>query len=81
MAKITATIPDGRFCEDKAHLGCLYEYHKDGVHWCSLHLDHLNPLEEYRVNGERVRLRRKTKSCLAAMTDDGGQGIEVDKDA
>ncbi len=81
MAKITVTTPDGRFCEDKGHLGCLYEHHQNGLHWCALCLEQLNPLEEYRVNGERVRLRRKTKSCLAVMTDDGGQGIEEDGDA
>ena len=80
MAKIVATIPDGQFCADNGHVGCPYEHHQDGLHWCSLCLDQLNPLEEYRVNGERVRLRRKTKNCLAVMTEDRGHGINVDSE-
>ena len=78
MAKVAVQIPDGQFCADKNHLGCLYEIHGRGVHWCALCRVHLNPLEEFRVNGERIRLRRKARECVARILDDGGKGIEVD---
>lgn len=78
MAKITITIPDGEFCSDKHYLGCLYEEHENGLHMCRLFNEFLQPLEEFKVNGERRRAFRKCKICFNSMEDDSGNGIIPD---
>lgn len=72
MATISVEIPDGEFCSDKGHLDCKFASHNDGVHWCNLHHRFLDKLEEFIVDGETRRLRRKCKACLNALNGDVG---------
>ncbi len=37
MAIAEVFIPDGEFCGDHNTLGCRFESHMEGFHWCSLY--------------------------------------------
>lgn len=67
MATINVEIPDGEFCSDKGHLDCKFASHQNGIHYCHLHGEFLDKLEEFIVDGETRRLRRKCKTCLNAL--------------
>lgn len=79
MAVIHVEVPDGEFCSDKGHLDCKFASHQNGVHYCHLHGQFLDKLEEFIVDGEKRRLRRKCKSCLNTLNEDmGSLAIKVD---
>lgn len=80
MAKLEVFIPDGEFCSDNAHLGCIYEHHDQGMHRCLLYLKPLGKLETFHSSGEVDRAFRKCKECKCNMTADEGNGIVVDED-
>ena len=78
MAKQTVFVPDGEFCSDEKRLGCLYEEHNNGLHFCRLFLEPIGKLETFCVGGERQRAFRKCEKCRNAMVMDGGAGINPD---
>ena len=78
MATAIVSIPDGLFCSDELLLGCKFESHMEGFHWCSLYNDSIGKLEDIIVNGERRRAFRKCSACLKNMLSDKGNGLIED---
>ena len=79
MAMTEVFIPDGKFCGDEGHLGCQFEDHMDGFHWCRLYKDSIGKLQDIYVKGEHRRLFRKCQQCLEQMFNDEGKGLEEDE--
>lgn len=79
MAIAEVFIPDGKFCGDQEHLGCIFETHMEGFHWCSLYRESIGKLQDIYVNGEHQRAFRKCDKCRKQMTNDSGKGIEEDE--
>lgn len=79
MAIAKVFIPDGKFCSDEGHLGCHFEQHMEGFHWCNLYRESIGKLQDIYVNGEHQRAFRKCQKCLEQMFDDGGKGLEEDE--
>jgi hypothetical protein len=79
MANLTLSIPDGAFCSDLSHLGCLYKSHNEGYHSCSVFHESIGLLTTFSVNGEKRRAYVKCPGCRDAMENDKGNGITVDK--
>lgn len=78
MAFVKIFIPDGEFCRDHNTLGCRFERHMEGFHYCSLHNMSIGKLEDIYVNGEHLRAFRKCDMCKASITDDKGNGLVED---
>ena len=78
MAKAEVFIPDGEFCSDNTRLGCLYEHHEAGLHWCSLYSESIGKLQDIYVKGEHQRAFRKCSKCKSQMFEDTGNGLIVD---
>lgn len=79
MAIAKVFIPDGKFCADEGHLGCQFEKHMEGFHWCGLYHESLGKIQDIYVNGEHQRAFRKCQKCLEQMLNDEGKGIEEDE--
>ena len=79
MAIAEVFIPDGKFCGDEEHLGCQFEDHEAGLHWCKLYRESIGKLQDIYVKGEHKRAFRKCQKCLEQMFDDEGKGIEEDE--
>ena len=79
MAKATVFIPDGDFCSDNNHLGCVYEQHELGFHSCSLYKENIGKIHEFLSCGELRRAYKKCSSCKLNMKEDTGNGIIEDK--
>lgn len=81
MAKIVvSTIPDGDYCSDKHWLDCPFARHEAGLHRCELTGRMLLDIQIIKVNGERIRVRRKLEGCRTNITDDTGNGFVPDKE-
>ena len=78
MAITEVFIPDGEFCGDQHNLGCRFESHMEGFHWCSLYRESIGKLEDIYVNGEHQRAFRKCDKCKKHMTNDKGNGLVED---
>ena len=78
MAIAEIFIPDGEFCSDKGHLGCLFEDHEAGLHWCKLYHESIGKLQNIYVNGEHQRAFRKCNRCKQNMINDRGNGLVED---
>ena len=79
MAIVEIFIPDGEFCSDNTTLGCLFEEHEFGTHWCGLYHKPIGKLQDIYVNGEHKRAFRKCDSCRKKMIRDGGNGMVEDE--
>jgi hypothetical protein len=79
MAIAKIFIPDGKFCGDQEHLGCKFETHMEGFHWCSLYNESIGKIQDIYVNGEHYREFLKCDKCLERMLNDGGKGLEEDE--
>ena len=79
MAITKVFIPDGKFCSDERTLGCKFESHMEGFHWCSLYNESIGKLQDIYVNGEHQRAFRKCKKCYEQMLNDEGKGLEEDE--
>lgn len=79
MAKTEVWIPDGQFCSDQNHLGCIYGTHQGGLHFCGLHREFLKSIEEFKMNGETIRAFRKCDECIKSMREDTGSGLIPDE--
>ena len=79
MAITKVFIPDGKFCGDEEHLGCQFEDHEAGLHWCSLYHESIGKLQDIYVKGEHQRAFRKCPKCLEHMINDEGKGLEEDE--
>ena len=79
MATTEVIIPDGEFCADKNWLGCRFEKHMEGFHYCSLYNVSIGNLEDIYVNGERQRAFRKCDKCKKNMSNDKGNGLVEDE--
>jgi hypothetical protein len=78
MATTEVFIPDGEFCGDRNTLGCKFETHMTGFHYCSLYNESIGKLEDIYVNGEHQRAFRKCDKCKTNMTNDKGNGLVED---
>ena len=78
MAIAEVFIPDGEFCGDHNTLGCRFERHMEGFHYCSLYNESIGKLEDIYINGERHRAFRKCDKCKVNMTNDKGHGLVED---
>lgn len=79
MAITKVFIPDGKFCSDEEHLGCQFEEHEVGLHWCKLYHESIGKLQDIYINGEHQRAFRKCDKCLEQMLNDSGKGLEEDE--
>lgn len=79
MADVTVFVPDGEFCSDMTHLGCVYESHESGMHTCTLFGESIGKLQEFISAGEKRRARRKCASCLARMKDGQTHAFKLDE--
>ena len=79
MAITEVFIPDGAFCGDQNNLGCRFESHMEGFHWCSLYKESIGKLEDIYVNGEHQRAFRKCDKCKENMANDKGNGLAEDE--
>lgn len=77
MAKQTVFIPDGDLCCDCGHLGCMFERFEKGFWHCAIFHAPLSQLNDYYLDGQWFRARKKISACLKAKTNDGGKGYLI----
>lgn len=65
-SELKLQVPDGQFCMDKYHLGCIYSQVTGGCYYCPLFHIYLDKVEIQDENGERRRLIYKCPECLQA---------------
>lgn len=79
MPVINITIPDGEFCSDNHHLGCIYEHHEYGLHYCTMFKESIGSLQTFKSDGNIKRAFKKCNMCLNTLKDDTGNGLIVDE--
>ena len=55
MAYTEIFIPDGDYCSDRNHLGCMFERHEyekyiNGFHYCSLYDETIGTVNEFKID-------------------------------
>lgn len=80
-SELKLQVPDGQFCSDTTHLGCLYKQTIEGRHYCPIFYRNLDKVEVKTTDGERVRLTYKCPECLQAaqLTTETSDEIKVDR--
>lgn len=78
MAYTEIFIPDGDYCSDKNHLGCMFEKHEYDFHFCSLYNESIGTINDFKINGELRRAFKKCNRCVIEKLGDNQNGLIPD---